>query len=854
MAAQPVPHPSTDRRRVKVYELRNNDWFDRGTGFCTATFNTSEDGQQRDPRVIVESEDQPDRILLETRICKEDGFHKQQETLIVWTEPSNGVDMALSFQEAEGCAMIWKFINSIQQQYNPSNTQDDSLSDDLAMDMPNPISLPEASMANLADIEAQMRMMSSSANGRDALTKYVLTEDYIGKLLPIVSDAEDLESLTDLHRLCNIMKIIILLNDTSIIEHAVSDECVIGVVGALEYDPDFPSHKANHRQWLRGEGRYREVVRIEDRQILKKIHQTYRLQYLKDVVLARILDDNTFSVLNSLIFFNQVDIVQHLQANSPFLSELFNIFKSGQDLTRKKEAVLFIQQCCAIAKNLQPPARQTLYNNFIAHGLLQVINFGLKHNDVAVRVGATDILVSMIDHDPQMIRQTIYRQIHEKQPPLTDTLIDLLLVETDLGVKSQISDTLKVLLDQGPPVPAEAFAKANGEYAARAASRIPQGPDPQQDQFLTLFYENSAIKLFQPLIALQDRTSMEFTNVEASAFSYLVEILCFFIRQHQHRSKFFVLTNNIVLRITQLLHSPEKFLKLVAVRFLRQLVGSQDEFYIKHLSEKKVIEPVLDLLMKTMPRDNLLSSACLELFEHIKKENIKELVKHIVENYREKLQSLAYMELFRTLILRYDQTAGFTANMDYFLESEEEVSRDRRRARPPPHRNPMEHMTMDQAEEEYWNTSDDEDDLQTKPSDRAPATNGESPSAKLLVDYASDEDPDDNIEAGAISADEDKSKDRTQKVNENLTAAVPPPERVSEKRRREEDEEDDLSKMVQHKRRNSTSAGSNTPTTASNALRKKKLASSPRDAGGGPKKIAISLSSNAKTGDLSGDD
>lgn len=64
------------------------------------------------------------------------------ETLIVWTEPTNGVDMALSFQEAEGCGMIWlvfvlnhrykilaanksrrKFINSIQQQYNPTNTQ-----------------------------------------------------------------------------------------------------------------------------------------------------------------------------------------------------------------------------------------------------------------------------------------------------------------------------------------------------------------------------------------------------------------------------------------------------------------------------------------------------------------------------------------------------------------------------------------------------------------------------------------------------------------------------------------------------------------------------------------------------------
>lgn len=29
-----VPPPN-DKKRVKVYELRNNDWFDRGTGFCT---------------------------------------------------------------------------------------------------------------------------------------------------------------------------------------------------------------------------------------------------------------------------------------------------------------------------------------------------------------------------------------------------------------------------------------------------------------------------------------------------------------------------------------------------------------------------------------------------------------------------------------------------------------------------------------------------------------------------------------------------------------------------------------------------------------------------------------------------
>ena len=438
---------------------------------------------------------------------------------------------------------------------------EDALSDELPMEtFQNPITLPHPGLGNLPEVELTMRGLTNTQMGRDALAKFVVSEHYIRKLIPLVETAEDMEDLSSLHRLCTIMKILILLNDTSIIEYVVTDEVILGVVGALEYDPDFPSHKANHRHWLSKEGRYKEVVRIDDDQVRKKIHQTYRLQYLKDVVLARILDDPTFSVLNSLIFFNQVDIVQHLQSNGAFLKELFSIFVSpATDQERKKEAVLFIQQCCAVAKNLQQPARQQLYNNFLGHGLLSVINFALRHSDVGVRVGATDVLVSMIDHDPQMIRQTIFRQISEKQTPLTDSLIDLLLVEADLGVKAQIADAIKVLLDPGNQTgPHDGLTKAGSEFAAKLRPYT----DPQHDQFLNNFYEDSAKKLFKPLVDLKGRQDMDFSVHQVSLFIYLIEILCFFIRQHTHRSKFFVLSENLAQRIGQLLSSREKYLKL----------------------------------------------------------------------------------------------------------------------------------------------------------------------------------------------------------------------------------------------------------------------------------------------------
>jgi len=834
MMAQVVPNTPNEKKRVKVYELRNNDWFDRGTGFCAAAFIFNDSTRQEEPRVVVTSEDSPERLLLETRICKEDGFQKQQDTLIVWTEPTTSVDMALSFQESDGCATIWKFIN-------------DALSDDIPIEgFPNPVSIPHPGLGNLLEIQAQIRGLVNSQAGRDALAKFVINDDYITKLIPLVEMAEDMEDLGSLHCLCTIMKHLILLNDTNIIEHAVNDDIIIGVVGALEYDPDFPSHKANHRHWLGKEGRYKEVVPIEDPMIKRKIHQTYRLQYLKDVVLARILDDPTFSVLNSLIFFNQVDIVTHLQTNSAFLKELFSIFGPQEtDQERKKEAVLFIQQCCAIAKSLQQPARQQLYNNFLGHGLLSVINFGLRHSDVGVRVGATDVLVSLIDHDPNMIRQTIFRQISEKQTPLTDSLIDLLLVEADLGVKAQIADAIKVLLDPVQPNASLEMAKTGGEFVARMRPQI----DPQQEEFVKDFYDDSAKKLFKPLADLKDRGDMDFSIHQVSLFIYLIEILCFFVRQHTHRSKYFVLSEKLGQRISQLLASPEKYLKLTALKFFRNLIGLQDEFYNQQMMQEGLFEPILNIVLETMPRDTLLNSACLEFFDFIKRENLKTLICHLVENYREKLIKITYVETFDNFVLRYDQTQGFTPALDTSFSEKGESDTPKRPETGRGTRWDNGVKGLDSTEEEYFNTSDDEDELPNRsPSTRAPM-NGASPLSKPLVDYNSDEDIE-NMDADAplVSASKPGSKGGS---SQKTSISPSPPERLSEKRRREEDEEDELGKLSHHKRRNSTSSTSSAGSNTSGMLRRKKsftngVNGSPGSSGK-PAKIAISLSPAVKT-------
>ncbi|KAL9097410.1 MAG: hypothetical protein Q9165_000305 [Trypethelium subeluteriae] len=837
--------PTNDRKRVKVYELRNNDWYDRGTGFCVGQMVNDE------ARIYVQSEEEPNRMLLETKVQKDDGYQKQQDTLIVWTEP-NGVDMALSFQEAEGCAAIWEFVSDTQQRFTGIGP-DDNLEDDV-LDAFNPMLLPTPDLSNLQDIETMMRTANASPSGRDALAKFIMNKDvdYISKLVPLIEMAEDLESLPDLHRLCNIMKTLILLNDTAIVEFVVTDEVVLGVVGALEYDPDFPSHKANHRQYLSDESKFKEVVPIDDPDIKKKIHYTYRLQYLKDVVLARILDDPTFSVLNSLIFFHQVDIVQHLQSNQAFLSELFGIFgEEVADQQRKKDAVHFIQQCCAVAKNLQAQARASLYQNFIQGGLFAVITFALRHRDASVRVAGTDVLVALIDHDPLMMRSQIFKAINEKTKPLTDTLIELLLVEVDLGVKAQMADAIKVLLDPtANTASVDTLSRTNSDFLAKM--RTNGVAQPLADNFIQNFYDESAKKLFQPLKDLEKRENMSnLTAQEISLYSHLVEVLCFFVRQHSFRSKYFILSEGLASRVAQLMACPEKHLKLGALRYFRTCIGLQDEFHNRQIISNKLFEPIFKIVFETMPKDNLLNSACLELFEFIKRENVKAIIIHLVETYRDQLKDIHYVPTFQQLILRYDQLQGIQgadSTDTSFMTQDGDLNSSAAANQLVRHNHAGnlvngggtrwqgfrdtdadEDAYFDSVDNENDNEKDDEDDedelslptatpcmSKSITNSLAVQSNG-SPSKHPLVSYPDDDNDDANADLVPMDVLTASPGTPNNNSNSGVNDANPPslasssPESPSmsasapSKRRREEDEEDELGKLAgMHKRRTSS--------------------------------------------------
>ncbi|KAJ7462163.1 component of IIS longevity pathway SMK-1-domain-containing protein [Mycena latifolia] len=426
-----------EMKRVKVYELVGQRWVDQGTAFCFGQFQ--EDSEHA--HLIARSERNYADIILSTPIRSTDVYQRQQETLIVWTEP-NGADYALSFQDPEGCSEVWNFIVDVQNHINVSDEQ--TASPHVGVDtLARGGQLPAPQLGNIADIERAIKGISKTQQIKERLCEYIMGEEYFKALIDVLQTAEDLESIENLHALCSITQTILMLNDHNLYEHILSDELFPGVVGMLEYDPEFPNHKANYREFLSQTTQFHEPIPIQDAGMQRKIHHTYRLQFLKDVVLARALDDSTFNVLNSCIIFNQIDIITHVQQDQSFLREVVKLyidedmltgggprraaqqmqppangtqtspnelpptngitapttspaaaaaakreysFSPPDDLSEdeihlRRQVVFLMQQLCAMGKNVQLPARMALFRTLVDRGVIFVVQWALAQSE-----------------------------------------------------------------------------------------------------------------------------------------------------------------------------------------------------------------------------------------------------------------------------------------------------------------------------------------------------------------------------------------------------------------------------------------------------------------------------------------
>lgn len=195
-------------------------------------------------------------------------------------------------------------------------------------DMSSPgLELPSCELNRLEEIAELVASSLPSPLRREKLALALENEGYIKKLLEIFHVCEDLENTEGLHHLYEIIKGIFLLNRTALFEVMFSEECIMDVIGCLEYDPSL-SQSRKHREFLTKTAKFKEVIPISDPELKQKIHQTYRVQYIQDMVLPTpsVFEENMLSTLHSFIFFNKVEIVGMLQVSLDIFFKLSFFF------------------------------------------------------------------------------------------------------------------------------------------------------------------------------------------------------------------------------------------------------------------------------------------------------------------------------------------------------------------------------------------------------------------------------------------------------------------------------------------------------------------------------------------------
>lgn len=129
--------------------------------------------------------------------------------------------------------------------------------------------------------------------------------------------------------------------------------------------------------------KFKQIVVIENEQILNTIHLVYRLTYLRDTAIARFIDDSVLQNLNSLLYMNSQEIVNHIFQNKDILAELLGKMRSAS-MQVKHDAIEFFMEVCQMSKNMQMAARYCFFETMNSFNLIEILaeTFNIYYPDI----------------------------------------------------------------------------------------------------------------------------------------------------------------------------------------------------------------------------------------------------------------------------------------------------------------------------------------------------------------------------------------------------------------------------------------------------------------------------------------
>ena len=458
--------------RVKVYRLSaSGEWDLKGTGRVKCKFNASLNSEA--VTVVSEAAEDNGKLLLESKVVlNKDAYSRHSESIIIWKEPSTDIDVALSFADSRGCEDIWAKICAIQgrriytappraEEGEDGKDGDDEMTlsenseakeehDDFDEIQVNVLAVTQENLPEIHNLFEQIANTGPVLKGY--YSKAMASKDdkglcYLEQLLALFKDLErkardgteeeQASAKSSLGHLFEVVKCMALFNDSDVFECMLNSANFMDIVGVVEYDPSL-YRTPKYREFLQTKVKHKEVIPVKDKLILELVHQNFRISYLRDVLLPRVLDEVSLAILAEMEKRNGVLIAVALHNDKDFVSELFRLLKlkrgmngepkPGSEQHSREEVVSYLHELCTLAKRMQVPERHAFYRSLTENeqegSFLPILEQLLadEESTSGERLHAADILKMTLEHESELIRSYIIeKNQHPRRPPaITD--------------------------------------------------------------------------------------------------------------------------------------------------------------------------------------------------------------------------------------------------------------------------------------------------------------------------------------------------------------------------------------------------------------------------------------------------
>lgn len=96
--------------------------------------------------------------------------------------------------------------------------------------------------------------------------------------------------------------------------------------------------------------KFKEAIPI-DLHTMELIRQVFRLQFLKDQLLSRLMSGKWEELFTGMIKAKSLELVQDISYDRRFMMELFTVMRAETEpMRRRNDVVLFVRQLCTMAQ------------------------------------------------------------------------------------------------------------------------------------------------------------------------------------------------------------------------------------------------------------------------------------------------------------------------------------------------------------------------------------------------------------------------------------------------------------------------------------------------------------------------